>query len=88
MFGRRFNVPFLEADFKKKDGFLKSVKLSKELGLYRQDYCGCLYSRRDLLTRLLRNSPSPQSSSSPGGGGKKSFERLFHIQAKKREKKL
>jgi epoxyqueuosine reductase len=47
MLGRRHRVEFLEADFKKKDGFRKSVALSKELSLYRQDYCGCLYSRKD-----------------------------------------
>jgi len=47
MFGRRFGVRYLEADFKKKDGFRKSVELSKTHGLYRQDYCGCLYSRRN-----------------------------------------
>jgi len=46
MFGRRYGVDYLEADFKKKDGFRKSVALSKELNLYRQDYCGCLYSRK------------------------------------------
>jgi predicted adenine nucleotide alpha hydrolase (AANH) superfamily ATPase len=44
--GRRFGVEFLEADFKKKDGFRKSIALSRELHLYRQDYCGCLYSQR------------------------------------------
>ena len=47
MLGRRFAVGFLEADFKKKDGFRKSVALSRELSLYRQDYCGCVYSLRD-----------------------------------------
>lgn len=46
MFGRRHGVPFLEANFKKKDGFKKSVDLSRSHGLYRQDYCGCLSSRR------------------------------------------
>ncbi len=46
MFGRRLGVGFLEADFKKKDGFRKSVALSRELHLYRQDYCGCVYSQR------------------------------------------
>lgn len=46
MFGRRFRIDFLEANFKKKDGFKKSVELSKKHGLYRQDYCGCLYSIR------------------------------------------
>ncbi len=34
-------------DFKKKDGFNRSIVLSKELGLYRQDYCGCEFSLRD-----------------------------------------
>jgi len=46
MLGRRRGIEFLESDFKKKDGFKKSIALSKELHLYRQDYCGCLYSRR------------------------------------------
>jgi predicted adenine nucleotide alpha hydrolase (AANH) superfamily ATPase len=43
---RSYDISFLEADFKKKDGFLKSVQKSKDLGLYRQDYCGCCYSMR------------------------------------------
>ena len=38
---------FMEIDFKKKDGFNRSVQLSKELGLYRQDWCGCEFSLRD-----------------------------------------
>ena len=44
-FAARAGVAFLEADFKKKDGFKKSVELSRAHGLYRQDYCGCLYSQ-------------------------------------------
>ncbi len=36
---------FLPADFKKRDGYLRSLLLSREYGLYRQDYCGCLFSR-------------------------------------------
>lgn len=43
-FGARHGVRFLEADFKKKDGFKKSVELGRTHELYRQDYCGCLYS--------------------------------------------
>ena len=39
-------IHFLEIDFKKKDGFKKSCLLSKEAGLYRQDYCGCEFSIR------------------------------------------
>lgn len=41
-----YGIKYLEADFKKRDGFKKSVALSREHGLYRQDYCGCVYSRR------------------------------------------
>jgi len=47
MFARRHGLEFLAADFKKKDGFRKSVEMSKAHGLYRQDYCGCEYSLRD-----------------------------------------
>ena len=43
-FGKRYGLRFLEADFKKKNGFKKSVDLSRGHGLYRQNYCGCLYS--------------------------------------------
>ena len=46
MFARRYKLHYLEADFKKKDGFKKSVELSREFGLCRQEYCGCVYSRR------------------------------------------
>ena len=42
----RFAVKYLPADFKKKEGFKKSIILSRENGFYRQDYCGCLYSIR------------------------------------------
>ncbi len=38
---------FLEVDFKKKDGFLRSLKRSAELDLYRQSYCGCEFSNRN-----------------------------------------
>jgi epoxyqueuosine reductase len=48
--GRKYGLAFLEADFKKKGGFQKSVELSRRYDLYRQNYCGCLYSRRDVRT--------------------------------------
>lgn len=41
----KFNVGFLDMDFKKKAGFQRSIELSKEIGLYRQNYCGCEYSK-------------------------------------------
>ena len=37
---------FLPSDFKKKGGFLRSTELSEEYGLWRQDYCGCVFSMR------------------------------------------
>jgi len=50
--GLSFNtdaVKYLPTDFKKRGGYARSVELSKELGLYRQNYCGCEFSkRRDL----------------------------------------
>jgi len=42
----REGVEYLAVDFKKKDGFLNTNRISKELGLYRQNYCGCEFSRR------------------------------------------
>lgn len=41
-----YGVKWLSSDFKKKSGYLRSIELSKEYGLYRQDYCGCVYSMR------------------------------------------
>lgn len=42
----RYGVKFLPSDFKKRNGYKRSIELSKEYGLYRQDYCGCVYSKR------------------------------------------
>lgn len=42
-----YGVPWLPSDFKKRNGYKRSVELSAEYGLYRQDYCGCVYSKRD-----------------------------------------
>ncbi len=47
----KYGVNYLMSDFKKKDGFKKSIELSKKYGLYRQDYCGCAYSLREKLRR-------------------------------------
>lgn len=44
---QEFGVPFLPSDFKKKNGYKRSIELSKEFSLYRQNYCGCEFSRRD-----------------------------------------
>ena len=36
---------YLPSDFKKRNGYLRSIELSKEYGLYRQNFCGCIYSK-------------------------------------------
>jgi len=41
----KYSVKYLYADFKKRNGYKRSIELSKQFGLYRQDYCGCRYSR-------------------------------------------
>lgn len=43
---QEFGLEYIAVDFKKKDGFLKTNKISKELELYRQNYCGCEFSIR------------------------------------------
>jgi len=41
---KEFEIPFLEANFKKNDGYLKSINNSKLYNIYRQNYCGCKHS--------------------------------------------
>ncbi|MDF2944948.1 MAG: hypothetical protein K0S01_3806 [Herbinix sp.] len=45
-----YGVHYLLSDFKKKNGYKRSIELSKEYDLYRQDYCGCIYSMRNQET--------------------------------------
>ena len=42
--GEKYGVKWLPSDFKKRGGYQRSIVLSKEMGLYRQEYCGCAYS--------------------------------------------
>ena len=49
-------VSYLLSDFKKKNGYKRSVELSKEYGLYRQDYCGCVYSWNEAEKRHRQNA--------------------------------
>ena len=42
---KEIGVNFLPSDFKKKNGYIRSIELSKEHGLYRQNYCGCVFSK-------------------------------------------
>ncbi len=43
---KEYNLIYVYSDFKKQDGFKRSIELSLEYGLYRQNYCGCIYSKR------------------------------------------
>ena len=46
-----YGVSYLPSNFKKKNGYKRSVELSAQYGLYRQDYCGCVFSRRESEAR-------------------------------------
>ena len=52
--GQETGVPYLVSDFKKKDGYRRSIQLSGEYGLYRQNYCGCVFSRKEAEEREKR----------------------------------
>lgn len=43
---REYGIKYLVSDFKKKNGYIKSIEFSRKYHLYRQDYCGCIYSKR------------------------------------------
>ena len=44
---QKFGVNYLYADFKKQNGYLRSIEICKELGIYRQDYCGCEFTKQN-----------------------------------------
>lgn len=48
---RLYGVPHLPSDFKKQEGYKRSITLSKEYGLYRQDFCGCVFSKRERMEK-------------------------------------
>ena len=45
--GKKYGVEYLATDLKKQNGYQRSIELSKEYGLFRQDYCGCIYSKEE-----------------------------------------
>ena len=53
----KYNIKYLYSDFKKNNGYKRSIELSKVYNLYRQDYCGCIYSKmeRDEKIEKLKN---------------------------------
>lgn len=50
--GAEYGVRHLPSDFKKKEGYKQSVELSREYGLYRQNFCGCIYSKGEMSNDL------------------------------------
>ena len=50
---KEYNIRYLYADFKKKNGYKRSIELSNEYNLYSQDYCGCVYSKEERNNKLL-----------------------------------
>ena len=51
----KYGVKYLFSDFKKKEGYKRSIELSKKYGLYRQNYCGCIFSKK----AITENAPMP-----------------------------
>ena len=51
-----YHVACLPSDFKKKGGYLRSIELSRQYDLYRQDYCGCVFSKRERDKRIVQES--------------------------------
>jgi len=43
----KYGVKYLHADFKKENGYLRSIEICRNLGIYRQDYCGCEFARNE-----------------------------------------
>ena len=46
-----YGVPYLVSDFKKNNGYKRSIELSTEYGLYRQNFCGCIFSKKEAEER-------------------------------------
>ena len=57
-----YSLAALPSDFKKKNGYKRSIELSAEYGLYRQDYCGCVFSKREREAQRAQSSEADQTS--------------------------
>ena len=61
-----YGIPYLYSDFKKRNGYKRSIELSREYDLYRQDYCGCVFSRTEREEKKgCANGVSPNQGSVP-----------------------
>lgn len=52
----KYNIKYLYADFKKNNGYKRSIELSKKYNLYRQDYCGCIYSKKERIEKNAKKN--------------------------------
>ena len=52
---KEYNIKWLYSDFKKNEGYKQSIELSKKYNLYRQDYCGCIYSKVERKKQEITN---------------------------------
>ncbi|MBR5234409.1 MAG: epoxyqueuosine reductase QueH [Clostridia bacterium] len=52
----KYDVKYLYSDFKKKNGYKRSIELSQEYNLYRQDFCGCIYSETEMKRRKMNEN--------------------------------
>lgn len=57
----KYGVSFLPSDFKKREGYKRSIELSRQYSLYRQDYCGCVFSKRERDEKAALNADGEQS---------------------------
>ncbi len=66
----RYGLKWLPSDFKKRGGYQRSIELSREYGLYRQNYCGCVFSRRERDERAQEESATaPERRNLTGNAG-------------------
>ena len=56
-----YGVKHLPSDFKKKNGYKRSIELSHDYGLYRQNYCGCVFSKREQEEKMKQKQISEGS---------------------------
>ena len=67
--GEEFGIEYVPTDLKKREGFKRSVELTRQYGIYRQDYCGCVYSRNRGKNRSILANRKTKDHGSKGKAG-------------------
>ena len=60
-----YGIPFVHSDFKKQNGYARSIELSREYGLYRQDWCGCVYSKAERERKIAEREAGKNGQEKP-----------------------